>query len=579
MSRSGPASKPRAAAGPSPRTGGKILVDQLLIHGADMAFCVPGESYLEVLDALYDVRDRIRLINARHEGGAANMAEAYGKLTDRPGLVMVTRGPGACHAASGVHTAFQDSTPMILLIGQVGRAMLDREAFQEVDYRQMFGPLAKWVAQIEQAERIPEYMARAFHVATSGRPGPVVLSLPEDVLSDVVIVADAEPYIAVQPSAGAADLVRLRELLASAERPLMLVGGGGWSEAGCRDIVAFAEANDLPVACSFRRQDVFDNRHRCFAGDIGTSGPPALVERFKRADLLIVVNARLGEMTTQGYTTLDPPTPRQRLVHVLPDGDELGRVFQPTLAIPSAPNALAALAASMPPIASPRWRAWSAEARSDYLATLEPTPFNGTFDSAKAMLELERLLPDDFILTLDAGNHTGWPQRYLQYRRPARELGPTNGAMGYSVPAGVAAKLVHPERLVVSCVGDGGFVMTGQEVSTAVQYGAPLIVLVFNNRMYGTIRMHQEREHPERVVGTDLETPDFAAMGRALGGHGETVARNDEFAPAFERARASGKPAVIELRTDPEAITTRTTIQSLRDKALGRAKQPAQNRI
>ncbi len=575
MRRAGPAPNSRSAAGPRPRTGGQVLVDQLLVHGADMAFCVPGESYLAALDALFDARDRIRLINARHEGGAANMAEAYGKLTGRPGIVMVTRGPGACHAAIGVHTAFQDSTPMILLIGQVGRAMLDREAFQEVDYRQMFGPLAKWAAQIEQAERIPEYMARAFHVATSGRPGPVVMSLPEDMLTDVVSVADAEPYVAVQSAAGAADLAQLRALLESAERPLVLVGGGGWSEDACRDIVAFAEASDLPVACSFRRQDVFDNAHRCFVGDIGTSGPPALVERFKRADLLIVVNARLGEMTTQGYTTLDSPTPRQRLAHVLPDSDELGRVFQPTLAITSGPNAFAALAATMPPVASRRWRAWSEEARGDYLATLEPTPFNGTFDSAKAMLELKHLLPQDFILTLDAGNHTGWPQRYLQYRRPARELGPTNGAMGYSVPAGVAAKLVHPERVVVSCVGDGGFVMTGQEVSTAVQYGAPLIVLVFNNRMYGTIRMHQEREHPERVIGTDLVTPDFAAMGRAFGGHGETVTRNDEFADAFRRALASGKPAVIELCTDPEAITTRTTIQALRDKALARAKQPA----
>ncbi len=575
MSLPGPSSSlHREARAKSARSGGQILVDQLLVHGADMAFCVPGESYLEVLDALYDAPE-LRLINARHEAGAANMAEAYGKLTGRPGLCLVTRGPGACHAAVGVHTAHQDSTPMILLIGQVGRDALEREAFQEVDYRKMFAPLAKWAAQIERAGRIPEFMARAYHVATSGRPGPVVLALPDDMLLDRVVVADARRYTAVQARPAPEDLSRLGEMLSRAERPLMLVGGPAWTDLACRQILAFAEANDLAVACSFRRQDIIDNRNRCYVGDIGTSGPPALIERVKQADLLLVVNARLGEMTTQGYTTLALPVPKQTLIHVHPDADELGRVFQPDLAIQSGAAAFAATLGGQAPAAGRRWRAWSEAARRDYLATLVPTPYNGPFDAGKAMLELQKLLPADAIVTLDAGNHTGWPQRYLQYYRPGREIGPTSGAMGYSVPAGVAAKILHPGRVVVSCVGDGGFMMTGQEVATAVQYGAPLVVLVFNNRMYGTIRMHQERDHPARVVGTDLPSPDFAAYARALGGHGETVTRTDEFADAFRRALASGKPAVIELKTDPEVISTRTTITAIREKALARARAPA----
>lgn len=565
-------------AGPRPatlRTGGKVLVDQLLVHGADMAFCVPGESYLEVLDALHDAAPRIKLINARHEAGAANMAEAYGKLTGRPGICLVTRGPGACHAAVGVHTAYQDSTPTILLVGQVGRDAMDREAFQEIDYRQMFGPVAKWAAQIDRADRVPEYMSRAFHVATSGRPGPVVLALPEDMLTEQVAVADAEPYMAVQPAASPADLPELRRLLESAERPLMLLGGPGWTDEACRQIVAFAEANNLPVAVSFRRQDVFDNTSAVYAGDLGTSGPPPLIRRAKEADLLLAVGARLGEMTTQGYTIMDAPEPRQRLVHVHADAGELGRVYRPSLAIQSSSVAFAALAATMAPVDGRRWDAWTKQARADYLATLEPTPYNGALDVGRALADLRDKLPRDMIVTVDAGNHTGWPQRYLVYRRPGRQVGPTSGAMAYSVPAAVAAKLVHPERLVLCFVGDGGFMMSGQEMSTAVQYGANVIAVVANNRMYGTIRMHQEREHPGRVVGTDLTNPDFAAFGRALGCHAETVTRTDEFAPALERAINSGKPAVIEMRTDPNLVTTRTTITALREAALARVKEHA----
>lgn len=555
---------------PRPRSGGHILVDQLLIHGAEHVFCVPGESYLEVLDGLH-AEGRVKLINARHEAGAANMAEAVGKLTGKPGIAMVTRGPGACHAAIGVHTAFQDSTPMILFIGQVGRDMMDREAFQEIDYRRMFAPVAKWAAQIDVTARIPEYVARAFQVATSGRPGPVVLALPEDMLTETAAVTDAEPYQAVQAKPARDDMARLGDLLAKAERPLLLIGGSGWSDAACARIQAFAEAADLPVAVSFRRQDLIDNRARIYAGDLGTSGPPALIKRAKDADLLLVVGARLGEMTTQGYTVLDPPEPRQTLIHVHADANELGRVYRPTLAIQAGSSAFAAALAEVKPPAG-HWAAWTQAARADYLESLRPNPYNGALDLGRCFAALRETLPRDAIITLDAGNHTGWAQRFLAFGRPGREIGPTSGAMGYSVPAAVAAAIACPDRLVLGCVGDGGFQMSGQELATAVQHGAKPIVLVFNNRMYGTIRMHQEREHPTRVVGTDLYTPDFAAWGRAMGCHGERVERSDDFAPALARARASGKAAVIELAADPEVITTRTTLTAIRENALKKAK-------
>jgi len=567
-----PAQAARAEVAPA-RTGGQILVDQLLIHGVDMAFCVPGESYLALLDALYGVRDRIKLINARHEAGAANMAEAYGKLTGKPGIAMVTRGPGACHAAIGVHTARQDSTPMLLLVGQIGRGTRDREAFQEIDYRRMFAPIAKSVAEIDSAERIPEYLARAFHEATSGRPGPVVLSLPEDMLTDTATVADARPYVAVQPAAAPADMAKLRDMLARAERPLMIVGGSGWSDEACAEIVAFAEKNGLPTACSFRRQDVFDNVSPCFAGDLSTSTAPTLVARAKAADLLLVVGTRLGEMTTQGYEIMEVPAPRQRFVHVYPDPDEIGRVFQPDLAIVSSAANFAAAAAAMQLVdGKKKWSVWREAAHKEYLASIEPPATSFPLDMGRAFAELRKRLPADFIVTLDAGNFTGWAQRFLTYRRPCRQLGPTSGAMAYSVPAATAAALARPDRLVIGCVGDGGFLMSGQEIGTAVQHGARPIILVFNNHMYGTIRMHQERDYPERVSGSDLATPDFVAYARAFGAHGERVERTEEFAPAFERAVQSGKAAVIELVTDPEQISTRTTIAALRAAAKKRAK-------
>jgi acetolactate synthase-1/2/3 large subunit len=549
-------------------SGGQLVVAALRAHGVRMAFSVAGESYLEVLDALYDAPE-IRLVTCRQEGGAAFMAEAYGKLTGVPGVLMVTRGPGACNAAIGVHTAFQDSTPMIVLVGQVARHQIDREAFQEVDFRKMYAPLAKWVTQIDLAERIPELLNQAFQVATSGRPGPVVLALPEDMLRDRCAAAVSGPYRAVHAHPGAADLAELRRLLAASERPIMLVGGSGWSDRAASDIARFAEANDLPVCCSFRRQDIVDNRLACFVGDLGTGAAPALVARCKAADLVLAVGTRIGEITSQSYTLMSVPDPGKVLIHVHAAAEELGRVFRPTLAIQSGMAQFAAAAAALEPIAAPRWRAWREAARAEYEAGLAPTAFKPApaLDLGRVMTWLRERLPDDAIVTSDAGNFSGWPNRFLQYRRPGRQLGPTSGAMGYGVPAAVAAKLVHPDRVVVGFCGDGGFMMTGQELLTALGEGVGPIILVFNNAMYGTIRMHQERRFPGRVVGTALKNPDFAALAAAYGAFGATVARTEEFAPAFEAALAARRAAIIELRMDPEMITTRTTLAALRREA------------
>lgn len=550
------------------RTAGKVLVDQLLVHGADTAYCVPGESYLEVLDALHDVSDRFTLINARHEAGAANMAETYGKLTGRPGIAMVTRGPGACHASIGVHIAQQDSTPMILLIGQVGRDMVDREAFQEVDYRQMFGGLAKWVAQIDSPERVPEYMARAFRVATSGRPGPVVLALPEDMLTTEVTVADARPYTATRAQITPDRINDLGKLLAQAEKPMLLLGGSGWTDAAAAHIRRFAETNKLPVTTSFRRQDAIDNRSDSYVGEFGTATAAALHKRLGEADVVLVLGARLGEMTTKGYTNITPPEPRQRLIHVHPDADEIGRVFGPDLGIAADMDGVAAALGGVDLARQNAWGDWCATLRGEYLAdTMRPEDGGWTLDMGQALCDLRDELPADTIITLDAGNHTGWAQRFLRFGRPGREIGSTCGSMGYSVPAAVAASLAHPGRLVLSMVGDGGFMMSGQELTVAAQYGGTPIVLLFNNGIYGTIRMHQERDHPSRVSGTTLKTHDFVRMAEGYGCYAERVTKTEDFAPALERARASGLPAVLELVTDPEQITSRTTITKLRAAA------------
>jgi acetolactate synthase-1/2/3 large subunit len=549
-------------------SGGQLVVATLRAHGVRMAFSVAGESYLEVLDALYDAPE-IRLITCRQEGGAAFMAEAYGKLTGEPGVLLVTRGPGACNASIGVHTAFQDSTPMIVLVGQVARHQIDREAFQEVDFRKMYAPLAKWVTQIDLAERVPELLNQAFQIATSGRPGPVVVALPEDMLRDRRAAAIAGPYHAVRAHPGAADLAELRRLLAAVERPIMMVGGSGWSDLAAADIARFAVANDLPVCCSFRRQDIVDNRLPVFVGDLGTGAAPTLVARVKAADLVLAVGARIGEITSQSYTLLGIPDPGKSLIHVHAAAEELGRVFRPTLAIQSGMPEFAAAAAALEPIPAPRWQAWREAARAEYEAGLVPSPFQPApgLDLGAVMSWLRERLPEDAIVTSDAGNFSGWPNRFLQYRRPGRQLGPTSGAMGYGVPAAVAAKLVHRDRIVVGFCGDGGFMMTGQELMTASAEGAGPIILLFNNAMYGTIRMHQERRFPGRVVGTALKNPDFAALAAAYGAFGAVVARTEEFAPAFEAALTARRPAIIELRMDPEIITTRTTLAALRRQA------------
>jgi acetolactate synthase I/II/III large subunit len=555
----------------APLSGGQLVVAALAAHRVEMAFGVAGESYLEILDALYDAPE-IRLVTCRQEGGAAFMAEAYGKLTGKPGVLLVTRGPGACNAAIGIHTAFQDSTPMVVLVGQVARHQIDREAFQEVDFRRMFAPLAKWVAQIDMAERVPELISQAFQVATSGRPGPVVLAVPEDMLRDRAAAPVSGPYRPVRAHPGSADLAELRRLLAASERPMMLVGGGGWTDLACRDIAKFAEANELPVCCSFRRQDICDNRSRSYVGDLGTGASPELVARIKQSDLLLAVGARIGEITSQSYTLLGIPDPGKILIHVHPSAEEPGRVFRPTLAIQSGVGEFAAAAAAQEPVSAARWSAWRAAARAEYEGGLAPSlaTAGGALDLGRVMEWLRRRLPDDAIVTSDAGNFSSWPNRFLQYRRPGRQLGPTSGAMGYGVPAAVAAKLVHPERLVVGFCGDGGFLMTGQELATSLAAGIGPIILLFNNAMYGTIRMHQERRFPGRVVGTALANPDFAALARAYGAFAATIERTEDFASAFEEAAAGKRAAVIELRIDPEIITTRTTLSAIRRQAEAR---------
>ncbi len=541
------------------RSGGKILVDALKIHGVDVAFEVPGESYIAILDALYDAPE-IRLITCRQEGGAAYMADAYGKLTGRPGICFVTRGPGATNASVGIHTARHDSTPMILFIGQVARESLERDAFQEVDYRQFFGRLAKWVGQIDDPRRIPEYVSHAFHRATSGRPGPVVLALPEDMLAEEVDVADTERYREIASHPGAEELRHVGELLAGAQRPVMIVGGGGWTPQGFADLHAFAEAHEIPVAASFRRQDRFDNTHRLYAGYIGAGGSPKLARRIKEADLILALGCRLSEMPTSGYTLLDVPQPKQSLIHVYPGPDEIGRVYHVDIPINAGSNAFAAAMRAIAPV-NPSARApWARQLRQEHEADRQLEPMPGNVDLATVFRGLSERLPANAIMATGAGNFATWFQRYHQFRSLGTLLGPTSGSMGSGLPAAIAAKILHPDRIVVAIVGDGDFLMTGQELATAVQYDLPVVTILVNNGMYGTIRMHQERDYPGRVSGTDLRNPDFAAYARAFGAFGERVERTADFPAAFERALAAGRPALLELPTDPRKISARASV-------------------
>ena len=555
----------------APRSGGRLVADALVAQGIDHVFAVPGESYLDVLDGLYEVRQRLKLVTCRFEAGAVHMAEAFGKLAGRPAAAMVTRGPGACHGAIGVHVAMQDSTPLLLFVGQIPHEDAGRDAFQEIDYRRMFSSVAKWVTQIDQAKRIPEIIAHAVDVATTGRPGPVVIALSEEMQKDVVQVPDVPraPVSVAHPDPEA--LLRLREMLARAKKPLAVLGGSCWSEDARAAIGDFLQGNDVPVVCGFRRQALYDGTRDNFAGDLGVGSDPALVAKAKEADLILAIGSRLGDTVTQGYTLLET-VGSVPIVQVHPDGAEIGRVFRPALGIVSDLNTFAHAVAALEPV-RPKWAQWTEELRSLREAQRAVPNYHGPLNLGTAMRELETLLDADAIVTTDAGNFAGWATRFLNFRDGQRYIGPTNGAMGYSVPAAIGAKVAFPHRMVVSMVGDGGFMMTGQEIATAFHHGVAPIVLVFNNEMYGTIRMHQERAYPARVSGTGLTNPDFAKFIDAFGGHGEMVAETGQFAPAFRRAVASGRPAVIELRMNPDQITTRQTIADLR--AGRRAKTPA----
>src|SRR5919107_1362231 len=512
------------------RTGGQVVISQLRVNGIDAAFCVPGESFLAVLDALYD--GPTRLISFRHEASAANAAVAYGKLTGRPGVCLVTRGPGATQASVGVHTAAQDSAPMLLLVGQVGRAVRGREAFQELDVPAVFGPVAKWAAEATDPARLPELLDRAVRVATSGRPGPVVLALPEDVLSGGARVADARPVRPAAPGVAPADLARLRELLGGARRPLVIAGGPGWTEAAAADLRRVAEASRLPVAVSFRSQDTLDNRSPSYVGDLGVSQNPALADRT--------------------------------------------RLYQPHLAVNAPVGPFLAAWRSVPPVKGDAWAAWTEAARANYQAWVRPWPTTGpsrpgpaddrpaAVDLGQALAAMRERLPDDAIVASGAGNYSIWVHRYFQFRRHGTQLAPKSGAMGFGLPAALAAKVVHPERPVVAVAGDGDFLMCGQELATAVQHRLDVVVLVVNNGRYGTIRMHQERTYPGRVIGTELRNPDFRALAEAYGALAETVTGTEAFPAAFDRALAAGRPALLDLRVDPDAVAPGLPLAALR---------------
>ncbi len=546
------------------RHGGKILVSQLEAQGVTAAFTVPGESFLAALDGLHD-SNRIKTVICRQEGGASMMAEAWGKVTGEPGVCFVTRGPGAANAMAGLHVAQQDSTPMVTFIGLPALGHEDREAFQEIEVKQLFASFVKWAAVIRQTERIPEYVSHAFHMARSGRPGPVVLGLPEDMLAAECEATDAKAARLPGAQPSAADMALLQAKLATAQRPLMIVGGPGWSGEVQRAVEAFADRFDLPVAPAFRYQDYFDNRHRCHAGCAGIGIDPALAAAIKSADLLIVVGARLGEMTTSRYTLLDVPNPRQFLVHVHPSPHELGSVYRADLPIATTAAAFAEALGQLQPPAKVAWGGLRAELHAAYERSLQPLPLPGKVQLAEVVRAVSRMLPEDAIVTNGAGNFAAFVHRYFEYKRYRTQLAPTSGSMGYGLPAAVAAKLAHPERAVVNFQGDGCFLMTGQELATAVQYGLPIVTIIPNNGLFGTIRMHQEREYPGRVIGTTLVNPDFAAYARSFGADGYTVETTADFAPAFAQALDSPKPSVIELKIDPEAVSVRKTLTEVRE--------------
>ena len=553
---------------PKSRTGGQILVDQLVAQGVARVYCVPGESYLAALDALYD--SGVEVTICRQEAGAAMMAGTVGRLTGRPGVCFVTRGPGATNAAHGIHIAEHDSSPMILFIGQVERSMRGRGAFQEMDYRALFGSTAKWATEIESPAQIPEVIQRAYHFAMQGRPGPVVISLPEDVLTETAQALDAPRAEAVAIWPGQTQMAELQKRLWAAQRPLAVVGGPGWTEKSTASVLRFAERFDLPVAAQFRRASALDGEHPNYCGEIGLGVNPKLKARAENADLLLLIGGRMSEAASQGYTLLAIPQPKQALIHVHAEAEEIGRNYAPTLGIVATSPAFAAALESVQPPTSVPWAQATREARADYLAWSEQAPRSpGAVQPAEIMLHLRRRVPEA-IFTTGAGNFSLWVNRFLRFRRFEQQLGPTGGSMGFGLPAAIAAKQLYPDRVVVAFAGDGDFLMNGQEFATAVQYELAVVVIVMDNGIYGTIRMHQEREYPGRVVGTQLRNPDFAALARAFGGHGETVEKTEEFEAAFARALDSKGPAIIHVKIDPEAITPTTTLTAIRQAALAK---------
>ena len=550
------------------RSGAEVLIDALRINAVERIYCIPGESFLAALDALYD-RSEISLIVCRNEGGAAFMAEAEGKLTGRPGVCFVTRGPGATNASGGLHVALQDSTPMILLIGQIARKDMDREAFQEIDYRRMFSEVAKWVAQIDDAARIPEYLSRAFSVACSGRPGPVVLALPEDMLTDITTATDAGPAQAVLTSPAAEQISATGAMLAAAEHPLIIVGGSGWSDTTRLQLQQFASTSGIPLLNTFRCQDFIDNEHPNYAGDLGIGFNPGLHRLVDEADCLLVIGARLGEMTTAGFSLIDIPCPRQRLLHVHAGAEELGRIYQPDLAINSSSERFVAALASagLTFASSAKWQQQADRAHRQYLDWNAAITVPGKLQFAEIIHSIREHTELDTIVCNGAGNNTSWLHRFFRYRQYRNQLAPTSGTMGYGLPAAIAAKLRYPQRCVIAVTGDGDFMMTGQELATAMQYRANIIVIVVNNGIYATIRMHQEREYPGRVIGTDMVNPDFVALAQAYGAHAELVEETGQFEAAFARCKAADTPALIEVRLDANILTPTATVDSLRARS------------
>lgn len=550
---------------PKPRRAANILVDQLVAQKVTDIFCVPGESYLAVLDAL--VEAEIRVTVCRQEGGAGMMADAVGRLTGRPGICFVTRGPGATNASPAIHIAHQDSIPLILFVGQIERSAREREAFQELDYRAVFGTMTKWTTEIDDPARIPEIIHRAFRVAMSGRKGPVVIALPEDMLTEMASVADAPFVEPLETHPSLSQMAQLQKRLWAAKNPIVLVGGTGWSQQAVDRLVRFSETFQLPVAVSFRRQMLFPADHPNAIGNLGIGPDPAMLKRFREADLILSIGARLGEMPSQGYSLLDIPGDGERLIHVHPDAEELGRVYATALPIHASMEGFAAALQTLQPPKEIPWAGETQRANAEFRAwSTPPKSIPGSLQMGEVMAYLRDHLPADSVLCNGAGNYATWLHRYYMFRRYGTQAAPTSGSMGYGVPAAVGVKRAFPAKTVVAFAGDGCFLMNGQDFATAVQYDLPIIVLVIDNRMYGTIRMHQEREFPGRVSATELKNPDFAAYARAFGGHGERVERTEEFIPAFERAKASGKPAILHLLIDPEAITPTTTISAIRNR-------------